>query len=218
MILKRSTVAKAIRDEILAGRWRPGMRLTERAMCEFTQASRSSVREALQQLRQEGFVENRPNHGVRVASLDIQEAADIYQVRSVLEGLAARNFINMATVSQRQVLEQALAKLERAVEDEDVVAQLHAIEGFYTALLDGCYNAVLKNSLQALHAKIARLRATSIQSPGRIRNTLIEMRKIGDAIRANDEQAAWQACLEHMQSTAAVAVRMIATFTQGSRY
>lgn len=209
MTLKRSVIAQAIRNEILAGRWRPGTRLTERALCEFTKASRSSVREALQLLQQEGFLENRPNQGVRVAALDAQEAADIYQVRSVLEGLAAKNFITMATTAQREQLDRSLVQLEQAVQNDDVVAQLQAIEAFYDALLDGCYNAVLKSSLQALHAKIARLRATSIQSPGRIRSTLKEMRQIGEAIRANDEQAAWQACVQHMQTTAAVAIRMI---------
>jgi len=206
---KRVEVANAIRQEILTSRWRPGMRLTERALCEFTGASRSSVREALQLLQQEGFVENQPHRGVTVATLNAREAADIYQVRSVLEGLAARNFITLATADQRAELDASLDMLEAAVEEEDVVRQLRAIERFYEALLDGCYNVVLRNSLQELHGKIARLRATSILSQGRIRNTLKEMRRIGDAIRENDEEAAWQACVAHMQSTSAVAIRMI---------
>ena len=206
---KRAEVANAIRQEILASRWRPGMRLTERALCEFTGASRSSVREALQLLQQEGFVENRPHRGVTVATLDAREAADIYQVRSVLEGLAARNFINLATAGQRTELHASLDMLETAIEQEDVARQLQAIERFYDALLDGCYNAVLRNSLQELHGKISRLRATSILSQGRIRNTLKEMRRIGEAIRENDEEAAWQACVDHMRSTSAVAIRMI---------
>ena len=193
----------------MEGRWAPGTRLTERTLCDFTGASRSSVREALQLLQQEGFVEIRPNQGVRVATLDAREAADIYQVRSVLEGLAARNFINMATAIQRDALNQALQDLERAIEKENIAAQLTSIEDFYNALLDGCYNSVLKSSLEELHGKISRLRATSILSQGRIRNTLKEMRRIGQAIDANNEAEAWQACVDHMQHTSAVAIRMI---------
>ena len=160
-------------------------------------------------LEQEGYVSNQPNRGVRVAILDVQEAADIYQVRSVLEGLAARNFINMATPDQREKLDRTLSQLALSVEQKDVARQLEAIELFYEALLDGCYNRVLKNSLEALHGKISRLRATSILSPGRIKNTLKEMARIGAAIRNNDEEEAWLACVEHMRQTSAVAIRVI---------
>jgi|GEM_PF-4670257 len=51
--------------------------------------------------------------------------------------------------------------------------------------------------------------ASSILSQGRNRNTLKEMPRIGEAVRANDEEAAWQACVEHMRSTSAVAIRMV---------
>lgn len=209
MTSKRLAIARTIKQQIMEGRWAPGTRLTERALCDFTGASRSSVREALQLLQQEGFIEIRPNQGVRVAALDAREAADIYQVRSVLEGLAARNFINMATAIQRDALNRALQELEQAIEKEDIAAQLTSIEDFYNALLDGCYNSVLKSSLEELHGKISRLRATSILSPGRIRNTLKEMRRIGQAIDANNEAEAWQACVDHMLHTSAVAIRMI---------
>ncbi|PLC55509.1 GntR family transcriptional regulator [Pollutimonas nitritireducens] len=209
MTSKRSQIAKTVREHILAGNLRPGARLTEKALCELTQASRSSVREALQMLEQEGYVSNQPNRGVRVAVLDVQEAADIYQVRSVLEGLAARNFINMATPAQREKLDQTLSQLAVSVEEKDVAEQLEAIELFYEALLEGCYNRVLKSSLEALHGKISRLRATSILSPGRIKNTLQEMARIGAAIRNNDEEEAWLACVEHMRQTSAVAIRVI---------
>lgn len=217
MTLKRSQVAKKVREEILAGNLRPGEHLTEKALCELTQASRSSVREALQLLEQEGYVTNQPNRGVRVATLEVQEAADIYQVRSVLEGLAARNFINMATPAQRKKLDQTLLDLALAVEKQNVGEQLKAIELFYEALLEGCYNRVLKDSLNELHGKISRLRATSILSTGRIKNTLKEMSCIGAAIRANDEEQAWQACIEHMKATSAVAIRMISYLNERSK-
>src|SRR5690606_17246532 len=123
MPTKRTQIAKTVKEQILAGNLRPGARLTEKASCGLTQASRSSVREALQMLEQEGYVSNQPNRGVRVALLDVQEAADIYQVRSVLEGLAARNFINMATPAQREKLDQTLSQLAVSVEQKEVAEQ-----------------------------------------------------------------------------------------------
>jgi len=99
--------------------------------------------------------------------------------------------------------------LETSIEAESVTKQLRAIEDFYDVLLDGCYNKVLKATLQELHGKISRLRATSILSPGRIQNTLKEMSRISEAIRANNEQEAFDAAVEHMQQTSAVALRVI---------
>jgi Transcriptional regulators len=209
MTSKRSEIADAVRKQIVSGQWRPGMHLTEKMLCTFTGASRSSVREALQLLMQEGFVSNQPNRGYRVATLDASEAADIYQMRSVLEGLAARNFINFATQAQRETLKGTLSDLGAAVEEGDVGRQLAAIEAFYRVLLDGCCNQVLRHTLESLHGKISRLRATSILSPGRIHNTYKEMQRIGEAIEQNDEEAAFQACVDHMRYTSAVAVRMI---------
>ena len=217
MSSKRSAIASSVKKQILSGQWRPGMHLTEKMLCTFTGASRSSVREALQLLMQEGYVENRPNRGFRVATLDASEAADIYQMRSVLEGLAARNFINLATQEQREALQVSLRKLDAAVEAGEVTEQLAAIEEFYRVLLDGCYNQVLKNTLESLHGKISRLRATSILSPGRIRNTFKEMQRIGQAIDQNDEEGAFQACVDHMRYTSAVAVRMIHTLAEQQR-
>ncbi|NYT36391.1 GntR family transcriptional regulator [Allopusillimonas soli] len=214
---KRSTVALAIRKQILSGQWRAGSRLPERLLCEFTGASRQSVREALQTLLRDGYVTNEPNCGFRVATLDAAEAADIYQVRAVLEGLAAQNFIKLATRSERTLLEAALGSLEAAVNREDVDAQLQAVEQFYDALLAACYNRVLKSTLESLHGKISRLRATSILGPGRIGQAIGEMRRIVDAIKDSNEQEAFQACVDHMNNTSAVAIRVIGSLNQAGK-
>ncbi|MCC2595363.1 GntR family transcriptional regulator [Pusillimonas sp. MFBS29] len=208
---KRSAVALAIRKQILSGQWRAGSRLPERMLCEFTGAGRQSVREALQILLRDGYVTNEPNRGFRVASLDAAEAADIYQVRSVLEGLAAQNFINLASEAERAALEAALGTLENAINREDIEAQLQAVELFYDVLLSACYNKILKSTLENLHGKISRLRAVSILGPGRMRQAIKEMRRIGDAIKDSNEQEAFQACVDHMRNTSAVAMRIIGT-------
>jgi DNA-binding GntR family transcriptional regulator len=213
---KRAAVIAAIRTQIFAGKWRPGTRLTERMLCEFTGSSRQLVREALQALLLEGCVSNEANRGFWVAALDATEAADIYQVRAVLEGLAAQNFINMATLNERQDLERALQDLVAAVNHDDVQAQLQAVEQFYAVLLNGCRNQVLKNTLESLHGKISRLRATSILGPGRIRQAIGEMQRIVDAINNHDETEAFQACVDHMRNTAAVAIRIIGSLNQRS--
>src|SRR4051812_16406381 len=92
---KHAQVAEFIREGILSGQFLAGSRITERQICEETGASRSSVREAIRLLETEGYLTSIPNRGSVVATLTAQEAAEIYQVRAVLEGLAVRNFISL---------------------------------------------------------------------------------------------------------------------------
>jgi DNA-binding GntR family transcriptional regulator len=103
----------------------------------------------------------------------------------------------------------ALNELGHAIQDKDVPAQLRAIEHFYGTLLNGCYNAALIDLLHALNARVARLRATSIRSPGRIRQSMAELEDIATAIENNDLEAAWEATVRHMEITSAVAQRVI---------
>jgi DNA-binding GntR family transcriptional regulator len=206
---RHAQVADHIRNGILSGRFLAGSRITERSICEETGASRSSVREAIRQLESEGYLTNIPNRGPVVATLSAQEAADIYQVRGVLEGLAVRNFISFASEEQRQELRASLGELEAAIEEKNVQAQLKAIEHFYETLLQGCYNATLVDLVHMLNARIVRLRATSIRSPGRIRHSLAELKEIAAAIENDDLAAAWEASIRHMEITSAVAQRVI---------
>jgi DNA-binding GntR family transcriptional regulator len=206
---RRVQVAEFIREGILAGKFLAGSRITERQVCEETGASRSSVREAIRQLETEGYLKSIPNRGSVVATLTAQEAADIYQVRAVLEGLAVRNFINMSSEEERRRLREALDELASAIDRKEVPLQLKAIECFYDTLLGGCYNSTLVDMLRLLHARIARLRATSIVSPGRIKESMRELDDIASAIEANDAERAWGATVRHMEITSAVALRVI---------
>lgn len=206
---RRVQVAEFIRESILTGKFLAGGRITERQVCEETGASRSSVREAIRQLETEGYLKSIPNRGSVVATLTAQEAGDIYQVRAVLEGLAVRNFIKMSTEEERGLLRVALKELAAAIDRKEVPAQLKAIEQFYDTLLGGCYNVTLVDILRLLHARIARLRATSIVSPGRIKESLTELEDITSAIEDNDATRAWDATVRHLEITSAVALQVI---------
>jgi DNA-binding GntR family transcriptional regulator len=120
-----------------------------------------------------------------------------------------RNFISMSSEEERRELRQALEQLALAIERKEVPAQLKSIEHFYDTLLGGCYNATLVDMLRLLHARIARLRATSIVSPGRIKESLRELEDIASAIDANDSSRAWDATVRHMEITSSVALQVI---------
>jgi DNA-binding GntR family transcriptional regulator len=92
--LRRSStideVATLLRARIVSGELAPGTQLREVALAESIGVSRPSLRESLQVLRQEGLVRHEPHRGTFVTALGPEEIVDIYQVRRVIEGSAAR--------------------------------------------------------------------------------------------------------------------------------
>src|SRR3990170_1902174 len=88
----RKQVVERLREAIIEGHLKPGERLRERELCELLGVSRTSLREGLVELEAEGLINNVPNRGPVVAMVSIKAAEEIYQLRAVLEGLAARLF------------------------------------------------------------------------------------------------------------------------------
>ena len=79
-----------IREAIVDGRLAPGMRLKEVALARSFQISRTPVREALRELQREGLVETTPNRGAAVRTYTVDDLSEIYALRALLEGHAAR--------------------------------------------------------------------------------------------------------------------------------
>src|ERR1700733_13856438 len=93
----RELTLEKMRDAILEGRFKPGERLVERTLCDRLGVSRTVVREVLRHLEAEGLVENPPQQGPAVARPDPAKAAQIYEIRGLLEGEAARAYARIST-------------------------------------------------------------------------------------------------------------------------
>lgn len=106
----RDVIREKVRARIADGTWGPGTRLVERDLGEEFGVSRVPVREALRALESEGFVELLPRRGAVVRELNRAVVADLFDIRQVLEALAAR------LVAERMD-EEGLAQLSAVVED-----------------------------------------------------------------------------------------------------
>src|SRR5204863_6084061 len=82
--------ADRIREEILAGGFRPGDHLVEAKIADQLSISRGPVREAFKLLRSEGLLKEEPRRGTFVVSMSAGDVRDIYGLRAALEGRAAR--------------------------------------------------------------------------------------------------------------------------------
>jgi GntR family transcriptional regulator, trigonelline degradation regulator len=195
--LIRSQVVENLRQAILDRRLAPGQRLIERELVELTGVSRTSVREALRELAAEGLVTAIPNKGTVVTSVSAEEARQLYQVRSALEALAGRLFVEHASAAQRRALVRALERIERLVAKGSPV--LGAKDAFYDVLFEGGGNDALRAVVNSLHARVSVLRSLSLSVPGRVEHSTKELRAIVDAVLANDADAAATACARHVE-------------------
>jgi DNA-binding GntR family transcriptional regulator len=180
----RQQVLEVMRNAILSFQFKPGDRLIERELCEMTGVSRTSVREALRHLESEGLVQNLPNKGPMVATVTGAEAREIYEVRRVLEGLAARLFAERAGATELAALDAAMVALERAFAVADIHEILKATTAYYDVVLSGCGNQVIRRLIGLLQARVTFLRATSISQPGRAPESLAEMQRLSAALKS----------------------------------
>ena len=106
------SVYELIRDDIISGRLRANERLKVADLAERHGTSTNPVREALQQLRGEGFVIMEPNRGARVRPMDEEFIRDIYEIEMLIEPALTRWFVTMVTETDVAELERIQGEIE----------------------------------------------------------------------------------------------------------
>jgi DNA-binding GntR family transcriptional regulator len=206
--LIRDQVAAQIREAITELRLLPGQILIERELCDTTTASRATVREALRQLESEGLVSSTNGRGTVVATLSVEDARQIYEVRAGLEGMAGRMFAERATDAERRQLRATLLHLEEIV--DDTRQYLSVKREFYGILVNGARNEELRQILDSISRRVTMVRLVSLQEPGRARQSLAEVQAICEAAVAGDGALAEKLCREHVNKAAEVGLPRLA--------
>lgn len=204
----RQLVLEKMREAILTMKFRPGERLVERALCERLGVSRSVVREVLRHLESEGLVETIPGHGPAVAAPEPAKITQIYELRSMLEALAARHCAARATPADLALLRTALDAVRAGYASADPFAVLAATTSFYETMFRAAGRAVAWELLVALNGRITHLRARTISTAGRDKQGVAEMQAILDAIAARDPDAAESASIQHLQNALRLALKL----------
>jgi GntR family transcriptional regulator, trigonelline degradation regulator len=163
----RKQVLDELRQAIISGRLEPGARLVERTLIEMLGVSRTVLREAFRQLESEGLITVVPNKGPVVRDLTFLEAKELYAIRAVLEGLAARLFVENADNTRFEQLSKALDLTIKAYRSGNPQRVLRLKNGFYDVLFTGAGSATLSLMLDSLHARIWRWRALGLSHPRR---------------------------------------------------
>lgn len=210
----RQQVLEALRSSIVSGRLAPGQRLIERELIEMTGVSRTVIRESLRQLEAEGLIEIIPNKGPVVRKLSAAEAEDLYRIRAVLEGLAARFFAENADPAAVRMLQEALEAVRLAYQGTDGELALAAKTRFYDVLYRGGSSETLASLLAMIQARIWRWRAVGLTHPNRAHERLSEsvsnLTLLVSAIEGGDGDMAERITREEVSKAAEEVMRLIA--------
>lgn len=192
-----------MRRRIIAGEIEPGVNLSELALADEFGVSRTPVREALKQLQTEGLVEIRPRVGTFVTSPSRREITELFEMKELLEGAAARLLAQRGRVPEIDQLEENLRQADRAVarDDRDRVAEL--VQEFHDLLILGADNSKLEAHYRTLMNQLAysRLVATSLNQPGRPVQSDREHHHVLELIIAKDGDSAERVMREHVRAS-----------------
>jgi len=184
-----------ILDAIDLGVYGPGDRLVESELAERFGVSRTPVREALQRLETQSLLA-RDGRSLVVASLGHNQLAELYVVRSELEGLAARLAAKHATPEEVRVLRAMVEDDRKMIDDPQALSR--ANRRFHKQIHLASHNRYLVQQLDLVHRSMALLATTSLAAEGRGKAALSEHDRIVTAIEAGDGDSAQAALCRHI--------------------
>lgn len=175
-----------IYKRIKTGTIKSGEILSERSIANELNVSRTPVREAFIRLERFGLVEMEKHRGVKVITFSTERVKQLYQVREVLEGLAARILAEQADTEVIEKLEMLIDKAEQAASEQDIEKLSNINTQFHTEIAKSTGNSYLISTMEKLQSHIGICMARSLSSLGRPLENIAEHRQIVKAIKLKD--------------------------------
>jgi DNA-binding GntR family transcriptional regulator len=199
-------VFRSLRDDIREGRLKQGQRLREEDVARRLGVSRTPVREALRQLAARGLLADAPGRGLLVVELSKRQVIELYAMRRMLEGAAARFAAQHASPGEAEMLRRLAAECRDARTAAKAAQRNRA---FHLAIYEAAHNRYLQQALDDLGNALALLPGTTFRHRGRAATAYAEHMRIADAIARRDADAAEAAAREHIAAAERLRWRMM---------
>ncbi|MFW6136351.1 MAG: GntR family transcriptional regulator [Chloroflexota bacterium] len=190
----------ALKDAILTLQLEPGTPIVETQLAEELGISKTPVRDALQELEREGFVTRVPFKGTYVTEVTPEDLTDVFQLRAVMEGLAARRATPFFSPDELDHIDECLTAAEAALADGDLALCSQRGKALHDAIIDKANSQRLASIIRNLDDHVQRFRLISDQISGRLHKSVEEHRLVLDALREQDPRAAERAMRNHLES------------------
>lgn len=201
--------AETIREAIHRAEFAPGQRLVESDLTRLLQLGRGPVREALRLLSAEGLVTIERNKGAVVARATRGMLKEIFEMRELLEGLAARRAASLVAENGAPPGLEELLSEERARDtDQNPEILMQANGRLHRAIVSAAKSEMLERVLRLLELPDMRSLFFRIVSPAVWRSSRDEHLAVLEAILAGDAERAETTMREHVRHTAALASKL----------
>lgn len=200
-------VYNALLEGIRAGRIRPGDRLREEEVAQSLGVSRTPVREALQHLQARRLVELAPGRGIVVVEFSTQQVMELYAMREVLEGAAARFAAQHAMAAEIAMMREFLDEFDAAEGDSQRLARVN--NTLHRTIYEAARNRYMLEALNNLDDALSLMQDTTFSLPERFASASKEHRDIVDAIENRDADVAEMASRKHIREAQQARLRLL---------
>ena len=197
----RELALEHLRDRIVDGSLKMGQVLSERKISEELGVSKSPVREALAQLRDEGLVSIEPQKGARVFSLSEPEVAQICDFRQAIETAAFELALSRDPEGLAAEMQKVVEKMQRERSKGNEKAYLALDTTFHQLIFEHARNDYLTASYTRYVGKIAALRTHLAKLPQHTELSFAEHQQIAAAVRRGDMAELKSLLGEHIDRT-----------------
>jgi DNA-binding GntR family transcriptional regulator len=197
----RIQVYEYLRDSIIKGRLKVGEMYSEQQISSILKMSKTPVREALLQLNREGLVEYFPNRGIKVKPIEDNDVREIFEIRCVLESFVVESLTKR---DLGEVIERAGALLEiqkKAMRENDRFGWISINVLFHMLLVNAIGNSRIASAIERFTCDIQRIELEVLckSHTNRMQEIFEEHKKIVDALKKRDAEAAKTAVINHLK-------------------
>lgn len=201
VISYKQKVYERLKEDIISGKIPQGQILNERKLSDELGISRTPVREALQMLQNEGWVDVEPYKGIYVKEFTSQDIRDVLNVRRSLEILAVDLAINNLTDADIKKLEVIIEEQSALRENYDPNEFIRIDREFHKSIIEMANNGILSSMINIISDKVRCLGIKALNSHERYMETLEEHMAILKALKERDAVVAKHAMEKHMVQT-----------------
>lgn len=192
----------ALRQMILDGKFQPGVIYSERRISEELGVSRTPLRDAIHRLAQEGYIDVIPSKGFQLHAMTREDLIHTYEIRCALEGFCV---VRIARANNTPDARKALHALESLVREQREIAASGDIESFaiydtefHNRIVNFVDNPLFTETFEVYRYNMHAQTLASLQTEGRLLNTVLEHEAILNYMKAGDEWGSYNAAVQHI--------------------
>lgn len=199
----KDKVYASLKSQIIKGALEPNQHLSDAKLAEVMNISRAPIREAFNMLEKEGFVTIIPRKGARVSSISEKEVENIWEIRAVLEGYAARTAALNCTDNELKKMADSLHELLQ--EPFDISRYSRSDMKMHELLYKYLENSMLREIIARVRQNALRIlnfasKKLAYDKKSAVQDTREHM-KIVDALKARDPDGTEAAVFLHIQNS-----------------